>query len=118
MKDDPMKNKTPESDEDGMLPEYDFSGKNVVRGKHAKAMRKGYTITIHNEDGTTTVQRFGPLEMMIELDPDVSAFFPDSESVNRALRTIIALFPQTQVSEQKTKYHVRKKPPKSIAARK
>lgn len=37
-----------------MRPEYDFRG--GVRGKHAKAMQAGYTITIHQDDGTTTVQ--------------------------------------------------------------
>ncbi len=96
-----MKNKNLEPDEDGMLPEYDFSGKNVKRGKHAEAMRRGYTVTIHNEDGTTTVQRFGPT---VQLDPDVSAFFPDAESVNRALRGLIALIPNKQAAEKKAEY--------------
>ncbi len=36
-----------------MLDEYDFAG--GVRGKHAEAMKAGYTITIHNEDGTKTI---------------------------------------------------------------
>ncbi len=110
-----MKNKALEPDEDGMLPEYDFSGKDVVRGKHAKAMREGYTITIHNEDGTTTFQRFGPT---VTLDPDVAVYFPNSESVNNALRTLIALVPVRQMGEKKAKYIVRKKSPKSLAARK
>ena len=113
-----MKNKALESDEDGMLPEYDFSGKDVVRGKHAKAMREGYTITIYNEDGTATFQRFGPLEKTIQLDPDVSAFFPDSESVNKALRVLISLIPVKQLGEEKAKYTARKKSSKKIAARK
>ncbi len=43
-----------------MLPEYDFSGKKGVRGKHSLAMQKGYTVQIENEDGTVTAQRFGP----------------------------------------------------------
>jgi len=42
-------------DNNDMLPEYDFTGKNVVRGKHAKALREGYTVTIHKENGTTLV---------------------------------------------------------------
>ena len=101
-----MKNKTPESDEDEMLPEYDFTGKNVVRGKHYRAMQKGYTVRIHNEDGTTTVRHFGPT---VTLDMDVSAYFPDSESVNKALRSLIALIPNNRLGEKKAKYTTRKK---------
>ncbi|MFZ5821308.1 MAG: hypothetical protein ACOYYJ_15540 [Chloroflexota bacterium] len=96
-----MKNKKLEPDEDGMLPEYDFSGKNVTRGNHHLARKKGYTIRIHNEDGATTVQHFGPT---VQLDPDVSDFFPDAESVNKALRGLIALIPKKQAAENKAKY--------------
>ena len=52
--------KKDESENDEMKPEYDFRG--GVRGKHAKAYRKGYTITIHNEEGTTTVEHVKPAE--------------------------------------------------------
>lgn len=45
-----------ESDADEMRPEYDFRG--GVRGKHAQTYRQGHTVTIHREDGTTTVQYF------------------------------------------------------------
>lgn len=93
-------------EDDEMLPEYDFTGKNVVRGRHAKAMREGYTVTIHKEDGTTSVQNFTLQENAVVLDPDVRAYFPDSESVNHALRSLIALIPQKsrQVSEGRAKY--------------
>ena len=37
--------------DDNMRAEYDFTG--GVRGKHCKAMQAGYTITIHEADGTT-----------------------------------------------------------------
>jgi hypothetical protein len=41
--------------DDEMLPEYDFSQLGQpVRGKHAKAMLQGYSVTIHHPDGTTT----------------------------------------------------------------
>ena len=93
-----MKNKNLEPEEDDMLPEYDFSGKNVKRGKYAEAMRHGYTVRIHNEDGTITETHYGP---EIRLDPDVSAFFPDAESVNKALRGLIALIPNKQATEKK-----------------
>ena len=102
-----MKPKTNEPmDNDDMLPEYDFTGKKGIRGKHAKAMREGYTVTIHKENGTTLVQNFTPQENAVVLDTDVRAYFPDSESVNRALRSLIALIPEKnrQVSEGKSKY--------------
>ncbi|MEW5831162.1 MAG: hypothetical protein AB1846_19900 [Chloroflexota bacterium] len=88
-------------EEDDMLPEYDFSGKKGVRGKYYRGLQKGYTVRIHNENGTTTVQRFGPT---VQLDPDVSAFFPDAESVNKALRGLIALIPNKQAAEKKAEY--------------
>jgi hypothetical protein len=108
-------NSIPEDEDDDMLPEYDFSGKIGVRGKYYRAMQKGYTIQIHNEDGTVTVQRFGPT---IRLDADVAEYFPDAESVNKVLRMLISLIPVKQVGEKKAKYTARKKPSKKIAARK
>ena len=101
--------------DDGMLPEYDFTGKKGVRGKYYLGMQKGYTVHIHNEDGTTTIQHFGPT---ITLDTDVAAYFPDSESVNKALRTLILLVPDKKVGEKKAKYKVSKKTTKKVAVRK
>lgn len=78
---------------DDMLPEYDFRG--GVRGKHAQALRQeGYTVRIHEEDGTTTVQHFPPTEGAVVLDPDVREYFPDSQAVNKALRMLIELIPK------------------------
>lgn len=115
-------NDTPEDYDDGMLPEYDFTGKKGVRGKYYRAMQEGYTVRIHNEDGTVTEQQFGPLENTVKLDPDVIAYFPDSESVNKALRTLISIIPEKQVGEKQAKYKVSKKiikkPAKKTAARK
>ncbi|MGC1379272.1 MAG: hypothetical protein WA821_23780 [Anaerolineales bacterium] len=92
--------------EDDMLPEYDFTGKDVVRGKHAKALREGYSVTIHQEDGTTLVQNFTLQKNAVVLDPDVYAYFPDSESVNNVLRSLIALVPKKsrQTGEDQAKY--------------
>ena len=93
--------------DDDMLPEYDFKGKKGVRGKYAKAMKQGYTVRVTNEDGTVTVRHFMPRENAILLDPDVRVYFPDSESVNRALRSLIALIPEKsgkQVAEKKPGY--------------
>ena len=109
------KDKTIPEEEDDMLPEYNFTGKKGVRGKYYLGLQKGYTVRIQNEDGTTTVQRFGPT---ITLDMDVAQYFPDSESVNNALRTLIALVPDKQIGEKKAKYAVRKKATRKTAARK
>ena len=49
-----------------MLPEYDFS--RGVRGKYA--------------------ERFTKDSIMVVLDPDVAAIFPDGKSVNTALRAL------------------------------
>ena len=90
-----------------MLPEYDFKGKKGVRGKYAKAMKQGYTVRVTNEDGTVTVRHFMPRENAILLDPDVRVYFPDSESVNSALRSLIALIPEKsgeQMAEKKARY--------------
>lgn len=50
-----------------MKDEYDFS--NGVRGKYAKQYAEGTNVIL--------------------LDPDVAKEFPTSESVNKALRTLI-----------------------------
>ncbi len=52
-----------------ILDEYDFS--NGIRGKYAKRYA----------EGTNTVM----------IDPDVIKFFPDHDSVNEALRPLIAI---------------------------
>ena len=77
-----------------MLPEYDFSG--GVRGKHYQAYREGHTVKIYESDSTVTVQYFTLEEGAVLLEPDVRAYFPDSEAVNRALRGLIALIPEKQ----------------------
>jgi hypothetical protein len=89
-----------------MPKKYDFAGKKGARGKHAKAMREGYTVTIHQQDGTTLVQNFTLQENAVVLDADVRSYFPDSESVNRALRSLIALIPEKRqsVGDGKAKY--------------
>ena len=72
--------------------EYDFSS--GVRGKHVQEMRQGYRVTVHHEDGSVTVKEYEPDANSVTLDPDVRAYFPDSESVNRTLRSLIALIPE------------------------
>jgi len=79
------------SEKCGMLPEYDFSG--GVRGKHSKAYRKGHEVKIHKTDGTTVVQCFKLEEGAVMLESDVRKYFPDSDAVNRALRSLIQIIP-------------------------
>jgi hypothetical protein len=52
-----------------MLREYDFTG--AVRGKYYERFRQGSNVVL--------------------LDPDVSAAFPTSESVNAALRRLVSV---------------------------
>ena len=54
---------------DEMLKEYDFSS--GVRGKYAKRYAAGTNIIV--------------------LSPDVAGIFPDSKSVNEALRTLVKI---------------------------
>lgn len=71
-----------------MRDEYDFS--KGVRGKHYKAYREGHTVMIHKDDGTKSIQFFTQQDGAIMLDPDIKIHFPDSESVNKALRSLIS----------------------------
>lgn len=91
---------TASDEDDEMLPEYDFSGKTGVRGKYYKAMRDGYSITITRKDGTTIVQHITRPEGTVTLDPDVQMYFPDAESVNLALRSLIKLIPTKKAEQQ------------------
>ena len=102
-----MKKANNQQKDEDMLPEYDFKGKKGVRGKYAKAMKKGYSVHVLNQDGTVTTQNFIPKENAIVLEPDVKAYFPDSESVNSALRGLIKLIPEKtarRVSEKKASF--------------
>jgi hypothetical protein len=95
------------SHKDDLLPEYDFKGKKGVRGKYAKALKQGYSIRVINEDKTVTVRQFVLKENAVVLDPDVQVYFPDSKSVNHALRTLIELIPERggrQIAEKKARY--------------
>jgi len=86
------KTKIVEGDANHMRTEYDF--RKGVRGKHYIAMQAGYTITVHQADGTTMVKDVMPKEGAVILEPDVRAYFPDSKSVNRTLPCLIPLLPR------------------------
>jgi hypothetical protein len=83
-----------------MLPEYDF--RDAARGIAYRPLHAGYEVQIHKADGTTVVQQFVLQEGTVMLEPDVQAFFPDSESVNNALRTLMTLFPTSHKPVAKT----------------
>ncbi len=83
------------SSKDEMRPEYDFSSmKGAVRGKYYKAFRAGHKVEVHNEDGTTSVQYFKLEDGAVLLAPDVRKYFTNSEAVNNALRSLIAIIPK------------------------
>ena len=82
-----------------MRAEYDFTG--GVRGKHYRTMQAGYTITIHKADGKTIVKDVMPKADAVVLEPDVQAYFRDSDSVNRALRCLIPLLPKKHRAKAK-----------------
>jgi uncharacterized DUF497 family protein len=77
--------------DDDLRAEYDFTG--GVRGKYYETMQAGYTITIHKADGSTVIKEVTPRKDTIVLEPDVQSYFPDSKSVNTALRSLISLIP-------------------------
>ena len=62
-----------------MLDEYDFS--KGIRGKYAKKYAEGSNVVI--------------------LDPDISREFPDSKSVNEALRYLMLIINKHQKSIKK-----------------
>lgn len=67
-----MKKTSKSEQDDEMLPEYDFSG--GVRGKYARRFAEGTNL--------------------VALAPDVAQVFPNSESVNEALRLLIKIAQQ------------------------
>jgi len=71
-----------------MRPEYDFS--HGARGKYARAYRAGHTVRIRQANGMSEERRFSLEDGAVMLDPDLRARFPDSEAVNRALRSLLA----------------------------
>jgi hypothetical protein len=81
----------PTKETETLRAEYDFAG--GVRGRHYRAMQGGYTVTIHQADGATLVKEVQPARGAVVLEPDVREYFPDSASVNVALRTLIRLIP-------------------------
>ena len=74
--------------EDEMSAEYDFS--QGVRGKHSRAYRAGHSVEVQKSDGSVEEHHFTLKDGAVMLDPDLKARFPDSEAVNKALRSLTA----------------------------
>jgi hypothetical protein len=92
------------SEKEDMKSEYDFSSmKGAVRGKYYKAYRAGHKVVIHQVDGTTSIQYFRLEEGAVMLEPDVRKYFSSSESVNKALRSLIAIIPSKKRTSAHTK---------------
>lgn len=91
-----MKNK-----KDEMRKEYDFS--KAERGKFHRPLDKGYTVHVQKKDGTVEVKHYTLAQGTVLLAPDVKEYFPDSESVNEALRSLIKLIDKVPVKKYKQK---------------
>jgi hypothetical protein len=67
-----MKKPTKKELEDDLRPEYDLSKlKGGVRGKYVRRFKQGTNLVL--------------------LSPDVAKYFPDEESVNTALRSLVGI---------------------------
>jgi hypothetical protein len=84
---------------DEMRAEYDFS--EAERGKFHRPLDKGYTVHVQKKDGTTVVKHYTLAEGTVLLAPDVLEYFPDSEAVNEALRSLIQLMDKVPVRKYK-----------------
>jgi hypothetical protein len=60
--------------DDDLLPEYEFTVEQLKAGEQGK-YAAGYAAGVN----------------VVELDPDVARVFPDSRSVNQALRALITI---------------------------
>jgi len=58
-----MKEEVNKMQDNDMRAEYNFTG--GVRGKRYRAMQAGYTITIHEADGTTVVKEVLPKKVRL-----------------------------------------------------
>lgn len=107
MKEEYMKkeiSKQMDMDNNNIRPEHNFTEMaGGVRGKYYKAYRAGHTVKIHKEDGTTLVQHFKLEDGAVMLEPDILKYFPDSETVNKALRCLIPLLSQKHGSEVRSR---------------
>jgi hypothetical protein len=88
--------KTNKSETKGdMLPNYDFS--KGEKPNYAKKFSGGAVITIHSSNGKSSKKKIIQKQSLVILDADVSKVFPDTKSVNSALRHLIAALPKNRI---------------------
>jgi len=92
---------TKKKQSDEMRPEYDFS--QAERGKFYRPLENGYKVHVKQSDGTEIVNHYTLAEGTVLLAPDVREYFPDAQSVNEALRSLIQLM--EKVPARKTGTH-------------
>ena len=92
---------TKKKKKEDMRAEYDFS--KAERGKFYRPLDKGYTVHVTKKDGTTEVKHYTLAEGTVLLAPDVLEYFPDSDSVNEALRSLIQLMDKMPARKYKQK---------------
>ena len=85
--------------DDEMLPEYDFSGSDVIRGKYADLKPENTTIRVTKKNGDVVTYPYLAAEGVILLDEDVQEYFTGNAAVNDALRSLIALIPRKEALE-------------------
>jgi hypothetical protein len=95
------KTKVSKNKKDKMQSEYDFSGNTGVRGKYYQDYRRGHTVSIHKANGTVATKHFTLQEGAVMLD--VRRFFPNSESENKALSSLISLIPDKPTRRRASK---------------
>ena len=95
-----MKTTRKKKDEE-MRAEYDFS--KAEHGKFYRPLDKEYTVHVHKKDGTVVVNHYTLAEGTVLLAPDVAEYFPDSASVNEALRSLIQLMDKVPARKYKTR---------------
>ncbi|MEZ4631132.1 MAG: hypothetical protein R2880_10555 [Deinococcales bacterium] len=78
---------------DRMRDDYDFS--KGISGKYRHFVGQVRTLNIRHPDGSVTVES---IPAAIELDEDVRQYFSTSEAVNKALRGLIELMPESKKS--------------------
>jgi hypothetical protein len=86
-------------DSEDMLLKYDCT--KAVKEKHYQPLHEGFSVHIHQTDGTTTVKRYKEAEGVVILDSEVRLYFQDSKAVNNALRHLIALVCEIFFREEK-----------------
>ena len=77
-----------------IFPNYDF--RKGDKPNYAKKFSDGAIITIYSANGKPSKKKVIVKQSLVILDADVSKVFPDAQSVNSALRHLIAALPKKQ----------------------